>query len=128
MAEGFLKYHAADRYEVHSAGTDPRSAVHPLAVRVMQEIGIDISGQRPKPLADFLGKAPVKHLLIVCDRANASCPRIWPGAYTRSYLPFDDPSLFEGSDAQKLAEFSRVRDLIGQAMRNWEPSPEARSS
>jgi arsenate reductase len=100
--------------------------VHPLAIRVMKEIGIDISGPRPKPLGDFLGKMPVRHLLIVCDRAQGSCPRIWPGAYTRSYLPFDDPALFEGSEEQKLAEFRRVRDLIGDALRTWEPRPEAR--
>jgi arsenate reductase len=74
MAEGFLKYHAADRYEVHSAGTDPKPAVHPFAIRAMEEIDIDISHQQPKPLGDFLGKTPVKHLLIVCDKANASCP------------------------------------------------------
>ena len=122
MAEAFLRQYAGDRYEVHSAGTDPRPSVHPLAVRVMKEIGIDIAGQRTKSLDQFLGKAAVHHLLIVCDKANASCPRIWPGAFTRSYLPFDDPALFEGTEAQKLGEFRRVRDEIGQAMKDWSPA------
>lgn len=121
MAEGFLKHYAADRYDVHSAGTEPKSEVHPLAVQVMDEIGIDISDQEPKPLIDYLGRVPVRHLLIVCDKAQGSCPRIWPGALTRSYLPFDDPATFEGTPEETLAEFRRVRDLIGEAMSVWEP-------
>src|SRR5688572_3696362 len=81
MAEGFLRRSLAGRYEVQSAGTDPKDQVHPLAVKVMAEEGIDISGHRPKPLSDFLGKEFVRHLVIVCDHANGTCPRIWPGAF-----------------------------------------------
>jgi len=73
-------------------------------------------------LVVYLGRAPVRHLLIVCDKALGSCPRIWPGAFTRSYLPFDDPAAFEGTPEETLAEFRRVRDLIGEAMSTWEPS------
>ncbi len=121
MAEAFLAKFAADRFEVASAGTAPQARVHPLAVRVMNEAGIDIGGQRPKPLRQFLGAAPVRHLLIVCDKASETCPRIWPGASTRSYLPFDDPAAFVGNETETLAEFRRVRDDIAQAMRAWEP-------
>jgi arsenate reductase len=121
MAEGYLRHYAGDRYDVHSAGTEPKSEVHPLAVQVMNEVGIDISEQKPKPLVDYLGRAPVRHLLIVCDKADGSCPRIWPGAITRSYLPFDDPASFDGTPEETLAEFRRVRDLIGDAMSTWEP-------
>jgi arsenate reductase (thioredoxin) len=121
MAEGFLKRYAADRYDVHSAGTEPKSEIHPLAVQVMDEVGIDISEQKPKPLVEFLGRMPVRHLLIVCDKAEGTCPRIWPGALTRTYLPFDDPATFEGTSKEMLAEFRRVRDLIGEAMSTWEP-------
>jgi arsenate reductase (thioredoxin) len=113
MAEGFLKKYQGDQYDVESAGTDPKSEVHPLAVRVMNEIGIDISDHRPKTLMAFLGKAPVRHLLIVCDNANGTCPRIWPGTYTRAYLPFNDPAAFVGSEEATLEEFRRVRDQIG---------------
>jgi arsenate reductase (thioredoxin) len=123
MAEGFLRKYAGDRYEIHSAGTEPAEHVNPLAVQVMAEMGIDISDQQPKHLRDFLGRAPVRHLLIVCDKANGSCPRIWPGALTRDYMPFDDPATFEGSPEETLAEFRRVRDLIGDAMIHWEPQP-----
>src|SRR5689334_6566866 len=89
MAEALLRKYQGNRYDVHSAGTDPKDQVHPLAIRVMDEIGIDISRHFPKDTSDFLGKLAVKHLLIVCDRANQSCPRAWPGVFTRSYLPFD---------------------------------------
>jgi arsenate reductase len=116
MAEGFLKRCAGDEYEIHSAGTEPAERVHQLAVQVMDEIGIDISQQRPKALADYLGHIPVRHLIIVCDKANGSCPRIWPGTLSRTYMPFDDPAAFEATPQERLEEFRRVRDLIGDAM------------
>ncbi len=121
MAEGFLKLYKGDIYDVQSAGTDPKAEVHPLAVRVMHEIGIDISDHRPKGLSPFLGKAPVRHILIVCDKANNTCPRVWPGTFTRTYLPFNDPATFVGSDEDTLEEFRKVRDQIGKAMKTWEP-------
>lgn len=121
MAEGFIKAYWGERYEVHSAGMDPKPEVHPLAVRVMAEVGIDISGKRPRATTEFLGHLPVKHLLIVCDKANQSCPHIWPGTFSRTYMPFDDPALAEGSEEERLAVFRRVRDEISAAMRPWEP-------
>jgi arsenate reductase len=121
MAEGFLRRWQGDLYEVHSAGTEPKGQVHPLAVRAMAEAGVDISGQRPKDLAGFLGHLPVAHLVIVCDRANQTCPRIWPGTFSRSYLPFDDPARFVGGEEETMAEFRRLRDEIGAAMRAWVP-------
>jgi arsenate reductase len=123
MAEGFLKRFAGEEYEVHSAGTEPAAQVHPLAVQVMDEIGIDIGQQRPNPLRDFLGRVPVRHLLIVCDKANGSCPTTWPGTLSRTYLPFDDPAGFDGTPEETLDEFRRVRDLIGNAMGRWKPAP-----
>jgi arsenate reductase len=100
---------------------EPRPEVHPLAVKVMAEIGIDISHQRPKPVSTYLGKAVVRHIIIVCDKANGTCPRIWPGALSRTFMPFDDPAKFDGSEQEKLVEFRKVRDLIGRAMETWEP-------
>jgi arsenate reductase (thioredoxin) len=124
MAEAFLRLYAGDRYDVQSAGTDPKPSVHPLAVRVMNEIGIDISSQRPKSIEEFLGRAPVRHLIIVCDKANGTCPRIWPGTYTRTFLPFDDPAELEGTHEQMLAEFRRVRDSMGESVKTWKPEAE----
>jgi arsenate reductase (thioredoxin) len=121
MAEGFLRRYRGDLYEVHSAGTEPKSEVHPLAVKAMAEVGIDIGRQRPKDLMGYLGRLPVAHVVIVCDRANQTCPRIWPGSFSRTYLPFDDPARFVGSEEETMAEFRRVRDQIGEAMRAWAP-------
>jgi arsenate reductase (thioredoxin) len=121
MAEAFLRKHQGDRFTAASAGTQPKAEVHPLAVRVMKEIGTDISQQKPKDVKDFLGKQPVRHVLIVCDNANESCPRIWPGAFSRTFMPFDDPAEATGSEDQKLAVFRRVRDEIDEAMKTWVP-------
>ena len=126
MAEGFLKEYHGGEYDVRSAGTDPKPAVHPMAVKVMAEVGIDIGSNRPTGCDEYLGRLPVKHLLIVCDNANRTCPRAWPGALTRTFLPFEDPAEAEGSYEQRLSAFRRVRDEIGGAMRAWAPSsPEA---
>ena len=124
MAAGFLRQFARDRFDVYSAGTRPKPEVHPLAVDVMGEIGIDISDQVPKDLAEYLGRAPVRHLLIVCDKAEGTCPITWPGVATREFMPFDDPAKFEGDPADTVAEFRRVRDQIGDAMKRWEPKLE----
>ena len=119
MAEGFLRELAADRYAVHSAGTEPKTEVHPLAVRVMDEVGIDISGQRPKSLREFLGKLPIRHLIIVCSGADESCPRVFPGLAERLYWPFDDPAAFEGTPEETLHEFRRIRDEIRSRIVQW---------
>ena len=122
MAEGLLRHYAGDRFEVFSAGTDPKGEVHPLAVRVMDEIGIDISGQRPKLLERYLGRLAIQHLIIVCDGANASCPSIWPMMQQRHHWPFDDPAAFAGDEAQTLDEFRRVRDEIRERLIEWLPT------
>mgnify|MGYP002378228878 FL=1 len=90
----------------------------------MDEVGVDISEHRPKDVADFLGKLPLAHLLIVCDRANDSCPRVWPGSISRTYMPFDDPADATGDDEAVMAVFRRVRDEIDAAMNRWSPPKE----
>ena len=122
MAEALLRKHQGDRFDVRSAGTEPAAQVNPLAVRAMNEIGSDITAQRPKDASEFLGRIAVRHLLIVCDNANQTCPRIWPGAYSRQFMPFDDPAAAPGTDEQRLAVFRRVRDQIDQHMRTWKPA------
>ncbi|HEV7223765.1 MAG TPA: arsenate reductase ArsC [Pirellulales bacterium] len=119
IAEGYLRHFAGDRFNAHSAGTEPATKVHPLAVKVMAEEGIDISKQRPKPVAEYLGRMAVRYLIIVCGGANESCPRIWPGMSSRLFWPFDDPAAVEGPEAEKLREFRRVRDEIRQRILSW---------
>lgn len=121
MAEAFIRKHMGDRFIAASAGTEPKPRVHPLAMRAMSDVGIDIGAQFPKDLKDFLGKQPVRHVLIVCDNANGSCPRIWPGASSRTFMPFDDPAAATGTEQEQLHVFRRVRDEIEVAIREWNP-------
>lgn len=121
MAEGFLRALAGDRYSALSAGLEPAGEVHPLAVRVMGEEGIDISNQQPKDLEIFLGKEAIRYMVVVCDRAQQSCPRIWPGLdeQNRLYWPLDDPADAEGTEEEQLAVFRRVRDEIRAKIEQW---------
>jgi arsenate reductase len=118
MAEGLLR-ELTDAYEVHSAGTNPAGHIHPLAIEVMNERGIDPSGQHPKHVNDFLGRLPVKYLIIVCEGANESCPRIFPGMLNRQLWPVDDPATFVGSPEATKEKFRTVRDQIESKLKEW---------
>jgi arsenate reductase len=109
MAEGILRDFAGDRFEVTSAGTEA-THVRPLAIRAMDEIGIDISGQESKTLERYLGE-PFDYVITVCDEANEACP-FFPGAKKKLHWSFEDPSRAEGSEDERLAIFRRVRDEI----------------
>jgi arsenate reductase len=119
MAEGYLRHYASDRLNAFSAGTDPKDEVHPLAVRVMREDGIDISEHRPKHIKLFLGRNAMRYVIIVCSDAEQTCPRIWPGMMSRLFWPFDDPAAFQRSESETLAEFRRVRDEIKEKILAW---------
>jgi arsenate reductase len=109
MAEGMLRGLAEDRFEVHSAGTEA-THVRPLAIRAMEEVGVDISGQESKTLERYLGE-PFDYVITVCDEANEACP-FFPGAKNRLHWSFEDPSKAEGSEDERLAVFRRARDEI----------------
>jgi len=111
MAEGLLRDIAGDRFEALSAGTEA-THIRPLAVRAMEEIGIDISGQESKTLERYLGE-PFDHVVTVCDEANEACP-YFPGAKNRLHWSLEDPSKTEGSEEERLAVFRRVRDELGE--------------
>lgn len=121
MAEGLLRHIAGDRFEAMSAGLEPKDEVHPLAVEVMREIGIDIGGQKPKTVEVFLGRVPVSYLIVVCNRAQATCPRIWPGLMdgNRYYWPVDDPAALQGGADEQLALFRSVRDELQEKIGEW---------
>jgi arsenate reductase len=124
MAEGLLREIAGEQFQVYSAGTDPTEGVHPLAIEVMHERGIDISEQYPKGVREFLGKIAVRHLVIVCEGAEGSCPRIFPGMLNRHFWPFNDPAKFVGTPEETLEKFRGVRDEIEQKLKEWlEESP-----
>jgi arsenate reductase (thioredoxin) len=109
MAEGLLRRLAGDRFESHSAGTEA-THVRPLAIRAMDEIGVDISGQESKTLDRYL-EEPFDYVITVCDDANEACP-FFPGASNRLHWSFEDPSRAEGSEEERLAVFRSVRDRI----------------
>jgi arsenate reductase len=111
MAEGLLKHLASNRFEAMSAGTEA-THVRPLAVRAMEEIGVDISGQASKTLDRYLHE-PFDHVITVCDDANEACP-FFPGAANRLHWSFEDPSKAEGSEEERLEVFRSVRDHIRQ--------------
>ena len=109
MAEGVLRHYGSDRFEVESAGSEP-SKVNPVAIRVMKEIGIDISSHRSKHVKEFLGQY-FHYVITVCDEANEACP-IFPGSSKRLHWPFPDPPHQKEVTEEVLDEFCRVRDLI----------------
>jgi arsenate reductase (thioredoxin) len=109
MAEGLLRHLNGERFEVMSAGTEA-TQVRPLAIRVMDEIGIDISGQESKTLQRYL-EEPFDYVITVCDEANEACP-FFPGAANRIHWSFEDPSRAKGSEEEQLEVFRSVRDRI----------------
>jgi len=109
MAEGLLRHDAGDRFEVESAGS-MATRVRPEAIAVMQEIGIDISGHRSKAV-DELAAETFDYVLTVCDSARETCP-IYPGHGQRLHHAFEDPAAVQGSEADRLDAFRRVRDQI----------------
>ena len=113
MAEGILRHLAGDRFEVESAGTDP-SHVRPEAIRVMAEIGIDISSHRSKSVDEFAGQK-FDFVITVCDNAKESCP-IFPGETDRVHWSFDDPAAVEGTEEVRLAAFRTIRDQIEERL------------
>lgn len=110
LAEGLLRAAAGDFLEVHSAGSKPAGYVHPLAIRVMQEIGLDISKHHSKHMNEFLNR-PVETVITVCGNADQACPN-YPGQSNRHHWAFEDPAHAVGTEDEKLAVFRRVRDEI----------------
>lgn len=110
LAEGILREAAGDLVTVHSAGSQPAGYVHPEAIAVMREIGIDISGHTSKPLTAFLDQ-PITTVITVCGNADQACP-MFPGQMNRHHWGFDDPAHATGTAEEIRAEFRRVRDEI----------------
>jgi arsenate reductase (thioredoxin) len=108
IGEGFLRAALGDLADIQSAGSNPAGFVHPLAIKVMAEVGIDISGHRSKQLKEFLDR-PVNTVITVCGHVDQACP-IFPGQVNRHHWPFLDPAKAAGSDEEILNCFRTVRD------------------
>ena len=114
MAEGFLQELANDLLDAQSAGMNPASEVHPLAIKVMAEIGIDISENTCKHLNDFFDEQ-IDTVITVCSHADQSCP-VLPASTKRHHFGFPDPASAAGTDAEKLVVFRQIRDDIGRIL------------
>jgi arsenate reductase (thioredoxin) len=110
LAEGILRQAAADLFEVHSAGSKPAGYVHPKAIEVMKEIGVDISGHTSKHMNEFLDKK-IDTVITVCGNADQVCP-MFPGQVNRYHWGFSDPAHAKGTDEEVLNVFRGVRDQI----------------
>jgi len=115
MAEGFLKSFDP-RLEVFSAGTKPAERINPFAVRVMKEVGIDISEQFPKDVERFLNEE-FDYVITVCDNAKETCPVFTGRVKNRLHIGFEDPAEAVGEEEEVLPVYRRVRDQIGEAFR-----------
>lgn len=110
LAEGILQKALGDGFRVVSAGSKPAGYVHPLGIKAMAEIGIDISGHRSKHLEEFLNE-DVETVITVCGNADQACP-VFPGQLHRHHWGFDDPAHATGTEHEQMAVFRRVRDEI----------------
>ena len=118
MAEALLRREGGPAFEVVSAGVDPKG-VHPMTVRTLGQVGIDISGARSKSVNDYVGQ-PFDYVITVCDRARESCP-YFPGGRQTLHWGFDDPAEAIGSEAERLAVFERVLGEIARRIRTFVP-------
>jgi arsenate reductase len=118
MAEAFLRKYGGEAFEAHSAGLEPKG-LNPLTVKVMDEVGIDVSRQKSKGIETYLGKVLFQYLITVCDDAEKNCPTVWPGVNQRMHWSFEDPAKFEGKAEEKLAKFREVRNLMEKKIKAW---------
>ena len=117
MAEGFLKS-IDPALEVFSAGTEPAGQVHPKAVVVMKEFGIDLSGHYPQRVDEFLNDA-FDYVITVCGHAQENCPVFLGKVKQQLHIGFEDPAKATGTEAEVLDEFRRIRDKIREGMQNF---------
>ncbi len=118
MAEGLMRHHAGDYFQVHSAGVTPKG-VNPYAIEAMNERGISIEGHSSDSVRDYLGHAHFGYVVTVCDHAEQSCPRVWLQAQNHMHWAFEDPAEFVGSHEEKLAKFGEIRDQIEARILAW---------
>jgi arsenate reductase (thioredoxin) len=117
MAEAILRKYAGDKFEVFSAGLEPKE-INPYTLRVMNEAGYDLAAHYSKPLSLYYAKMQFEYLITVCSDAEKNCP-FFPGASIRLHWPFDDPAAFKGSGEMVLGKFREIRDQIEQKIISW---------
>ena len=118
MAEAFLRKYGGEQFEAYSAGLEPKH-INPYTNRVMEEVGVSLSGQYSKHVKEYMGKVHFGYLITVCDEAEKNCPTAFPSVGRRIQWSFEDPAAFVGSDEEKIAKFREVRDLIERRIKEW---------
>ena len=116
LAEALWRREAGDRWEVFSAGTEPKG-INPLTGRVLKELSISLDGHRSKHLREFAGQH-FDLVITACGHAQKVCP-VFPGATRQEHWPFDDPATAKGSEEEVFAVFRRVRDQIRERIRAY---------
>lgn len=116
MAEALLRRHGGDRFDVHSAGTEPRG-VNPLTVRTLAESGIDASWARSKSVAEYLGQR-FDYVVTVCDQARQACP-VFPGVHESLHWGYEDPADATGTDDERMVVFRRVFTQLGERIQQF---------
>ena len=117
LAEGLLRKFAGDYLDVASAGSKPAGYVHPLGIKAMEEIGIDISAHHSKHMNEFLDRE-VETVITVCGNADQACP-MFPGQSNRHHWGFEDPAHATGTEAEQLEVFRKVRDQIAMVFQAY---------
>jgi len=118
MAEAFLRHYASEKFEAYSAGLEPRP-IRPEALAVMKELGIEMAGQHPKSLHDFMGKVHFSYLITMCQEAEDRCPTTFPGMGKREAWNIEDPATHDGSEDERMLQFRAARDAINSHMKEW---------
>lgn len=119
MAEAFLRAMAGDQFEVHSAGVQPKGRILPEVQTVMEERGLDMSGQTSKGVDVYLGKMHFSNVITVCADAEENCPAVFLNMGRHEHWSFDDPAKYDGPESGRL-DFARgVRDQIETRIRRW---------
>lgn len=118
MAEALLRKYGEDKYKAYSAGIESKG-VNPLTIKVMEEMGIDMSKHRSKPLSEYLGILDFDYMISVCANADEKCPLVLPGVGKRLQWFFDDPSAEEGTEENRMQEFRRIRNQIEEKIQDW---------
>lgn len=119
MAEAFLRAYAGDRFDVYSAGLEPKGHILPDVLLVMKEIGLDMSGQISKGVEEYLGKTVFAHTVTVCGDAEENCPAVFLNMGKHEHWPFEDPARMQGDDAERLEAVRAVRDGISARVIRW---------
>jgi arsenate reductase (thioredoxin) len=118
IAEAYLKKFYGDYFEIESAGFEPLEEINPLVVRVMNEVGIDLSEKKPQNVFEFFKQGKIyEHVIKVCHDTESNCP-IFPGITKRWHMPFPDPASVEGTEEEKLEAVRKIRDMIKEWLLN----------